>query len=143
MHHHVACPDRFELIVVDSLASTVMGVIVFFCSAALASVPWFVMTAGREELSNEYVGYTGALCAVAFVLAAFILGSFAAIITSAATALFVLFVVDRDAEMSGGSSYIGQKSAVNHPAHVVVVHGTFLETHPPKTTEAGETSSSA
>ena len=73
------------------------------------------------------------MCGVAFLLAMVVLGSFTGVVLNAASTLFICFVSDRDAAAQSGSSYGGGVSQqASQPAHVTVIHGAFLTTHPPK-----------
>ena len=136
--YHVCKRSGFELVVVDSLASSVMSMGAFVFSVGFATIPWIalVLVNPPDDMDSTYFGYTGGLCAVAFLLAMVVFGSFTGVVLNAAGTLFICFVSDRDASSSQhGSSYAGAGGSDGAPltqaTHVQLVHGAFMETHKP------------
>ena len=131
--YNVCKRNGFELVVVDQLASSVMGMGAFVFSLGFASLPWIALVEINppENPDGTFFAYTGGMCGVAFVLAIVVLGSFTGVVINAASALFIAFVADRDAASQQGGSYGGAGSDLSQAPHVQIVHGAFLETHKP------------
>ena len=126
--------NGFELVVVDSLASSVMSIGAFIFSIGLATIPWIALVVINppDDMDGTYFAYTGGVCGVSFLLAMLVLGSFTGVVLNSASTLFICFVADRDAVSHAPAYGNGQAQAeVVQATHVQVVHGAFLETHKP------------
>ena len=71
--------DGYNVIVVDGLASLVIGLTSFICSLGLATIPWLALSRNAPEGGEgeaEYRAWLGLLSGAAFVVSAFVLQSF-------------------------------------------------------------------